>query len=213
MRRGNDPQPPTTRRAPLDGEPTMPPAYDWTKFGRHRLRAPDGTMIKAPRPRRVRAAGVGGHDVARPRCRRRLGPRPAWQPHPREPAAAGASPPPGAAAGDVLEFGADTPLQPIRWYGIMDSYEVDRWATVQGPYPHPGAAYDEAQRLLTLERYVPPLESEPATEREPCHRSHRDRAEATAPTPVVGARRKPVTDRAVEAAGAERGSQPDRIHR
>lgn len=78
------------------------------------------------------------------------------------------------AAGDVLEFAADTAQAPVRWYGIMDSYEVDRWATVQGPYPHPGVAFEESQRLLALERYVPPLESEPRPTPEPCRRNHRD---------------------------------------
>lgn len=59
------------------------------------------------------------------------------------------------AAGDVLAFAADTPAGLVRWYGIMDGYELDRWATVQGPYPNPSAAHDHAQRLLALERFQP----------------------------------------------------------
>ncbi|MCZ7537296.1 MAG: hypothetical protein M5T61_16225 [Acidimicrobiia bacterium] len=55
----------------------------------------------------------------------------------------------------------------------MDSYEVDRWATLQGPYPHPAAAHDAAQQLLALERYVPPLEPDPTPN--PCRHSPRQR--------------------------------------
>jgi hypothetical protein len=45
----------------------------------------------------------------------------------------------------------------------VDSYQVDRWATVQGPYEHPTRAFDEAQRLLALERFVEPLSADPPT--------------------------------------------------
>ena len=63
--------------------------------------------------------------------------------------------------GDVIEFGADTPARPVRWFGIMDSYELDRWATIQGPYPTPTDAWHDAERLLALERFLPPLPTEP----------------------------------------------------
>jgi hypothetical protein len=53
----------------------------------------------------------------------------------------------------------------------MDSYEVDRWATLQGPYPQPADAHDAAQQLLALERYVTPLETEPARGPRPCPRA------------------------------------------
>ena len=65
------------------------------------------------------------------------------------------------AAGDVIEFGADTPTRPVRWFGIMDSYERDRWATFQGPYPTPADAWYDAQRLLALERFLPALPTDP----------------------------------------------------
>lgn len=77
------------------------------------------------------------------------------------------------AAGDVIEFGADDHTGPVRWYGIMDSYEVDTWATVPGPHPHPAAAHDDAQRLLALERFFPALESEPPRAAKPCVQTHR----------------------------------------
>lgn len=140
-------------------EPTGPPPphYDFTRLGRHRLRAPNGAVIDLPVPvlpgARVWVAtiwpdpqapgGWGRHVWALDPVTGR-----GWQlPH-------------QLAAGDVLEFGADAPVGPVRWYGIMDSYEVDRWATVQGPYEHPAAAYTEAQRLLALERFVEPLSAD-----------------------------------------------------
>lgn len=166
------PQPPATNPPPAVEPSSASPAYDWALFGRHRLRAADGAIIDLPLPtgaaRQVWVAtmwpdpNVGGGWA-----------RTLWQPHPAT--GRGWRIPLQLAAGDVLEFGADTPQQQVRWYGIMDSYEVDQWATVQGPYPHPAAAYDEAQRLLALERYVPPLESEAPRPVEPCRRSHQDR--------------------------------------
>ena len=165
------PQPPTTTTPP-DGAAALPQAYDWTQFGRHRLRAADGAIIDLPVPvgagRHVWVATMWPDPHVDGGWARAL-----WQPHPTT--GRGWRIPLQLAAGDVLEFGADTPQQPVRWYGIMDSYEVDRWATVQGPYPHPAAAYEEAQRLLALERYVPPLESEAPRPVEPCRRTHRDR--------------------------------------
>lgn len=158
-------------RDPLSADPPVP-AYDWGRFGRHRLRAPNATIIDLPVPIRGDATvwvATTWPDPARPEGWARqvwtLDPvtRRGWQ-LPYE-----------LAAGDVIEFGADTPAGPVRWYGIMDSYEVDRWATVQGPYPHPAPAYDEAQRLLALERYVEALNTEPPAtdpELEPARRRH-----------------------------------------
>jgi hypothetical protein len=65
------------------------------------------------------------------------------------------------ALGDVLEFGAASPGGDSCWYGILDSYEVAAWLTVQGPYPDPAAAFGEADRLLAGERYLPPLNTSP----------------------------------------------------
>jgi hypothetical protein len=174
MRRRNRPanhphQPPP----PPPAATGQQPVYDWTRFGRHRLRAPDAVIVDLPVP--ITAARQVWVATVFPDSRVAGGwARLAWEID--QDTQRGWRLPMQLAAGDVLEFGADTPTQPVRWYGIMDSYEVDRWATVQGPYPHPAAAWDDAQRLLALERFLPPLEAEPATEREPCHRSHRDRA-------------------------------------
>jgi hypothetical protein len=138
--------------------------YDWGRFGRHRLRAPGGAIIDLPVP----TGGATAVWVATiwPDHRAPGGwARDLW---PLDPATGRGWQLPGPlAAGDVIEFGADSPGQPVRWYGIMDSYEVDRWATVQGPYPDAAAAHTEAQRLLALERYDMPLRSEPPAEGQP----------------------------------------------
>ena len=154
------PQPPDPNREPAPGP------YDWTRFGRHRLRAPNGAIIDQPIPTTGHApwvattwpdaAATGGWA------------RGLWHP---DPAGRGWRLPHELTAGDVVEFGADTPTGPVRWYGIMDSYEVDRWATLQGPYPHPAVAHDVAQQLLALERYVPPLDTEPSPTPRPCPRA------------------------------------------
>src|SRR4051794_14685973 len=168
-RPGND-IPPTSQLQPAGGQQDN---YDWSRFGRHRLRAPDAVIVALPVPvadarQHVwvatlwpdnRAAG----GWARFRWEVDQGTQRGWRL------------PLQLAAGDVLEFGADTADRPVRWYGIMDSYEVDRWATVQGPYPHPAAAWDDAQKLLALERFLPPLEAETVTPPKPCHRSHEAR--------------------------------------
>ena len=143
---------------PPDAEPATAAVYDWGRFGRHRLRAPDGAIIDLP----VSTAGATAVWVAT------VWPDPhvpggwarqIWAVHPTS--GGGWRLPLQLAAGDVLEFGADKPSGPVRWYGIMDAYEVDRWATVQGPYPRPAAAYEDAQRLLALERFQPAIRPEP----------------------------------------------------
>lgn len=134
--------------------------YDYARFGRHRLRAPNAAIIDFPLPvaavSTVWVATVWADPHVTGGWARQL-----WTADPAT--GHGWQLPLQLAAGDVVEFGADTPEAPERWYGIMDSYEVDRWATVQGPYPHPSAAYDEAQRLLTQERYVEALHPAPTT--------------------------------------------------
>ncbi|MEX2290532.1 MAG: hypothetical protein WD794_09435 [Mycobacteriales bacterium] len=82
------------------------------------------------------------------------------------------------ALGDVLEFGTRTPAgSGARWYGILDSYEVAAWLTMQGPYPNPAAALAEAERLLAGERYLPPLDAQPLrAPTRPCTRLPRRRA-------------------------------------
>lgn len=157
---------------PPPTQPTPAVVYDWSRFGRHRLRAPDGAIVDLPVP----TAGAVSVWVAS-----------LW-PEPYAPGGGwgrelwalvrvggrGWRLPMHLAAGDVLEFGADTAEQPVRWYGIMDSYEVDRWATVQGPYPDPAAAYEDAQQLLGLERFLPALETQSTLSSERCQRHHHD---------------------------------------
>ena len=144
-------------------------AYDWNRRGRHRLRTPAAVVIDLPVPTAVDAhvwvatiwpdAQAGGWARA------------LWEPESRR----GWHLPMELAAGDVIEFGADTPARPVRWFGIMDSYEPDRWATIQGPYPSPTDAWDDAQRLLALERFLPPLPTEPLRSTTSCDRTGRER--------------------------------------
>lgn len=147
--------------------------YDFSHFGRHRLRAPNATIIDLPiamsrTSTQVWVATIWPDPHAPAGWARQL-----WELDPNT--GRGWILPQELAAGDVIEFGADTPERAIRWYGIMDSYEVDRWATLQGPYDHPVAAYDDAQRLLALERYATPLQSEPTRTPERRARPTRER--------------------------------------
>jgi hypothetical protein len=155
-----------------------PPApYDWNRRGRHRLRAPDGVVIDLPVPvavnARVWVATIWPDDRVAGGWARAM-----WE---SDPIGRGWRLPMQLAAGDVIEFGADTPTRPIRWFGIMDSYEPDRWATIQGPYTTPADAWRDAQRLLALERFLPTLPTDPPkvhavserTGREHRHRRHR----------------------------------------
>jgi hypothetical protein len=65
----------------------------------------------------------------------------------------------------VLEFGNDTADRPVRWYGIVDSYDAVEWLTMQGPYRDPRAAHEHAQQLLAQLRYVAPLRAHTARPR------------------------------------------------
>lgn len=145
---------------PQPATPVSPagPGYDWARFGRHRLRAPIAVVLDLPVPVAPGArpwvatiwpdphvAGGWARDV--------------WDVDPER---GGWALPGVLAAGDVLEFGADSPAEPVRWYGIMDGYQHDAHLTVQGPYPHPATAWDDAQRLLATDRYLPPLTAAPS---------------------------------------------------
>lgn len=145
-----------TRRPEPSGH--TPPHYDFGRLGRHRLRAPNGAIIDVPvtvvPAAQVWVATIWPDPNAPGGWSRQL-----WSLDPAT--GRGWQLPHQLAAGDIVEFGADTPTQPRRWYGIMDSYTVNEWATVQGPYEHPGDAYDNAQRLLALERFIEPLSAEP----------------------------------------------------
>lgn len=152
------PEPPREQAAP----PTRP-AYDWSTFGRHRLRVPAGVLIDSP-------LGQPGHGWLAT-----LWPQPdsevnwarmLWEPDHSH--GAGWVVPQRLAGGDVIEFGADRPGQLVRWYGIVDSYDAVEWLTVQGPYTDPQGAHDHAQALLAALRYQPPLRA--ASPRPPCTR-------------------------------------------
>ena len=134
-----------------------PTSNAWSHLGRHRLRAPNGAIIDLPlaaaRTAQIWVATIWPDPDQPAGWARQL-----WNPTPNR---RGWQLPRELAAGDVIEFGADSPDSIVPWYGIMDSYEVDRWATLQGPYDHPAAAHDEAQRLLDLERHLEPLPVQP----------------------------------------------------
>ena len=151
-------------------EPARPTSYDWNRRGRHRLRAPAAVVIDLPVP----AASDAHLWVATiwPDDRAGGWARTLWEP---DPSRQGWRLPMELAAGDVIEFGADTPARPVRWFGIMDSYEPDRWATIQGPYPTPTDAWHDAQRLLALERFLPALPAEAPEASTPCDRTSRQR--------------------------------------
>lgn len=130
-------------------------AYDWMRFGRHRLRAPASVVVDLPcAPEQAShawiatiwpAVNVPGGWARHP-----------WQP---DPTGRGWVLPQQLAAGDVLEFGTHTAAGGWQlWYGVLDAYEFDRWLTVQGPYTDAAAAHDDAQLLLAAERFLPPLE-------------------------------------------------------
>ena len=146
-------------------------SYDWSRFGRHRFRTPGAVVVDNPLP----PAGAGWMATVWPDAAVRGGcARMLWQPDPAY--GRGWLIPDRLALGDVLEFGAHRPGGDARWYGILDSYEVAAWLTVQGPYPDPAAALAEADRLLAGERYLPPLHTDPAREpKRPCARHPRRR--------------------------------------
>ncbi|MFZ6003038.1 MAG: hypothetical protein ACOYXM_03825 [Actinomycetota bacterium] len=164
MRRRHEPGTDPSPRPPADdGGPTT--GYDWTRFGRHRLRTPAAVVIDHPLDPAGWAATVWA-DPTEPGGWTRL----SWEPtH----TVGGWALPPRLALGDLVEFGTHTRPE-ARWYGIVDSYEPDGWLTLQGPYPLPDAAAQDATRLLAAERYLPPLNADPhhgaAT---PCTRGRR----------------------------------------
>lgn len=127
------------------------PAYDWTRFGRHRLRAPAGVLVDSP-------LLVGPHlwlGTLWPSDDEPCGwSRMLWHPDHDH---GGWTIPARLAGGDVLEFGADHDGHPVRWYGIVDSYDAAEWLTVQGPHREPASAYEHAQELVGQLRYAPPL--------------------------------------------------------
>jgi hypothetical protein len=172
MRKRRDEPSAAAGRQPALERPPQPRGYDWSRFGRHRLRAPASVVIDLPVPTdaasHVGVASVWPDALVPGGWQRML-----WDVD--QCTGRGWVLPQQLAAGDVLEFGADNPAGPVRWYGVLDSYEFDRWLIVQGPYPHAAAAYDEAQRLLGLERFLPALETEPAQSAKHSAHARRDR--------------------------------------
>lgn len=129
--------------------------YDWSRFGRHRLRAPASVVIDVP----VLTGSCASLSSVWPDIRVPGGwARLPWEVDPRT--GRGWVLPQQLAAGDVIEFAANTAGGWVRWHGLLDSYEFDRWLTVQGPYPDAAAAHDDAQRLVGLERFLPALDTQ-----------------------------------------------------
>jgi hypothetical protein len=119
--------------------------YDWSRFGRHRLRTPAGALIDSP----LGSAGTGWLGTLGPSIGSTGWERLLWK---RDPHLGGWTIPARLAGGDVIEFGADHDGQVIRWYGLVDSFDATEWLTVQGPYPDPAAAHDHAERMLAAIR-------------------------------------------------------------
>lgn len=137
--------------------------YEWSRFGRHRLRASAGVLIDSP-------LGPAGHGwlgtlwlAGEPLAWARM----LWTPHAD---LGGWTIPARLAGGDVIEFGADRAGQVVRWYGIVDSYDAVEWLTLQGPYPDPCAAHQHAVQLLAQDRYEPPLRARSVRTSQRCRR-------------------------------------------
>ncbi|MFP5487467.1 MAG: hypothetical protein ACLGHQ_04085 [Acidimicrobiia bacterium] len=143
---------------------TSPEGYDWSRFGCHRLRTPAATLVDSP---------VGFHQYGwlatiwpapdTPAGWTRL----IWQ---ADPVNGGWRLPARLAGGDIIEFGADHDRRVVRWYGIVDSYDAVEWLTLRGPYPDPGAAHADAERLLARLRFEP---VRPRASQRPCSRVRR----------------------------------------
>jgi hypothetical protein len=147
---------PTTTPSTAVAPPPVPGGYDWSRFGRHRLRAPASVVIDVPVP--TVSYVIVSSVWPDPKVPGGWARRP-WAIDPLT--GRGWVLPQQVAAGDVIEFAATTGGGWQRWNGVLDSYEFDRWLTVQGPYPDAAAAHDDAQRLLALERFLPALDAQP----------------------------------------------------
>jgi hypothetical protein len=126
--------------------------YDWNRFGRHRLRSPAAVVVDCPVAFNANTwmATVWPDERSPEGWSRML-----WCPD--ETIGRGWVIPDRLALGDVIEFGSVTASRDERWYGLLDSYDVSGWLTLQGPYADPGTAQHDADRLLAAERYLPPL--------------------------------------------------------
>lgn len=144
---------------------TSPRPYDWSRFGCHRLRAPAATLVDSP-------LGYDEHGwlaTIWPAPASALGwTRLVWS---ADSINGGWTLPARIAGGDVVEFGADRDGRIVRWYGIVDSYDAVEWLTLRGPYPEPGAAHADAERLLARLRFEPARRTRAS--RPPCTRTRR----------------------------------------
>ena len=83
--------------------------------------------------------------------------------------------PPRIAVGDVMEFGVDQWLKrrkivSSRWWGVIADYDGSWLLSVQGPYPSPAHAHEDAGRLIQARHAQvsgPSWPEPPASEPEP----------------------------------------------
>lgn len=147
------PHPERPASEPAAGLANAGAGYDWSRFGCHRLRAPQGLLIDVPQSQAPPAANVATiwPDPALPGSWAGQ----AWSAD--SPDGRGWLLPTRLALGDVVRFA--TPAG--GWHGIVAAYD-DRagWLTVQGPYPTAAHAHAHAQQLLALERYLPPVDAD-----------------------------------------------------
>ena len=119
----------------------MPIHPDFASLDRHVLRVAHGSLVDNPLD-----ADPGSHvwiatiwpDRQQPGGWGRL----MWD---RHPSGRGWTIHPLTHLGDVVEFGADTPAQPDRWYGFTISADATS-LTVVGPYAIPIEACDDGSR-------------------------------------------------------------------
>jgi hypothetical protein len=153
---------------PTTGVPmAIQPENRWQQLGRHRFRAPVGSIIDTPFPIVDGWVAIIWPDPATPVGWQRL----VWSPDPVT--GRGWFIPDRIALGDIVEFGSD-PNGTRRWYGIVDGYEPGTWLTLQGPYPTPDEASTTAAQLLAAEQHAEPMPVPHATKASaPCHRQRR----------------------------------------
>jgi hypothetical protein len=138
----------------------------WHELGRHRFRAPVGSVIDTPFPIVGGWVAIVWPDPTMPAGWQRL----VWAPDPIT--GRGWFIPNRLALGDIIEFGSDA-AGTLRWYGIVDSYEAGKWLTLQGPYPTPTEAKAVAEQLLKTEQHAAPLVPAHRSSPRACRRSRR----------------------------------------
>lgn len=140
----------------------------WRRPGAHRFRTPAATLIDRP------LELVGWVATVWPDATSAMGwQRAVWD---ARSDGRGWHLPGDLALGDVVEFGGDRDGRVDRWYGIVDTYEPERWLTLLGPYENPADAHRRANELLDAIRHEP-TSAHRAREERPsrCCRSGRNR--------------------------------------